>query len=91
MIYTPEDMKKWITAVVRDKKMPFLYFYAGGADEQEKLIAHSMETVYDIFMECYPQEKMTEVILPDKPHNETSWEPIFKDFLHTFLARSEEF
>ena len=91
MIYTPEDVKNWISSAVRDEKMPFLYFFAGGADEQEKLISKSMETVYDIFMELYPQEKMTEVILPDKPHNESSWEPIFRDFLHTFLARSEEF
>ena len=72
----------YIYRILKDSSRDFLWLY-------HEIM--QVETVYDIFMELYPQEKMTEVILPDKPHNESSWEPIFRDFLHTFLARSEEF
>ena len=38
-------------------------------------------------MECYPPDMVNEVVLLDEKHNEAAWEPIFKDFVHTFLNR----
>ena len=90
IIYTPEDMRDWIHSKLQPD-VPYLYIYSGAGDEQEKLICQSVEWTYDILETCYPPEKLNEVILMDMPHHETAWEQIFKDFLHTFLARREEF
>ncbi len=90
MFYPPEDMSGWIAGKIKEN-MPFLYIYSGGGDEMEKHILAGTESVYDTLLEIYLPEKMTEVILPDKPHHESAWEEVFRDFLHTFLARRDEF
>lgn len=90
LLYTPEDIGKWIQSKLCPD-VPYLYLYSGAGDDQEALIYKSVEQVYDILAECYPPEKLNEVILPDMPHHETAWEEIFKDFLHTFLMRRKEF
>lgn len=89
MFYSPEDMRSWIASVMRDN-MPYLYFYMGGGDELEQILAIGMDRTYDILMELYPPEKLSSVILPDQKHHESAWAPIFKDFLHTFLVRRGE-
>ena len=89
LFYSPEDMRSWIASVMRDK-MPYLYFYMGGGDEFEQILAIGMDRTYDILMDFYPPEKLSSVILPDQKHHESAWAPIFKDFLHTFLARRAE-
>ena len=66
--------------------MPYLYLYTGAGDELEQYICRSTEQVYDILVECYPPERLNEVVLLDQPHHERAWEPIFRDFLHLFLS-----
>ena len=90
MIYYKEDLARWIQSKVTDPA-PFLYIYSGGGDELEKHIMGSVDETYDVLMDCYPMDKMTEVILPEQRHHESAWESIFKDFLHTFLIRGNEF
>ena len=90
MLYSVEDIMNWTQKHI-DENAPFLYIYSGAADPLEQQICEVTEQVYDKLMECYPYEKMTQIILPDNPHNERSWAPIFRDFLHTFLTRKEEF
>ena len=90
MVYAPQDFSAWILAKT-GQQTPYLYFYSGGGDDLENAIRQCTESVYDFMLECYPPEKMNAVILPENPHNETAWAEIFKDFLHTFLARREEF
>ena len=53
MFYSPEDMRSWIASVMRDN-MPYLYFYMGGGDELEQILAIGMDRTYDILMELYP-------------------------------------
>lgn len=90
VIYSPEDMENWIHSKLKEPT-PYLYIYSGAGDDQEKLIYRSVEWTYEILEECYPPEKLNEVILFEMPHYETAWEQIFRDFLHTFLERREEF
>ena len=75
MFYSPEDMRSWIASVMRDN-MPYLYFYMGGGDELEQILAIGMDRTYDILMELYPPEKLSSVILPDQKHHESAWAPI---------------
>lgn len=90
MIYKQDDLIKWIHSMIKEN-MPYLYIYTGGADELEREIFESVEFTYDILLECYPPEKLSEVVLLENKHNEASWREIFKDFLHTFLTRRSEF
>ena len=46
---------------------------------------------YNVLSEFYPVEKLNETVLLENIHHETAWSEIFKDFLHTFLARRNEF
>ena len=90
MMFSPEVIGNWIRKNLTDP-MPYLYFYTGAGDELENVIYHVTEDVYAVLTECYPLDKLNEVILLENKHHESSWEPIFKDFLHTFLTRREEF
>lgn len=88
--YMPEDVVRWTCSKMRDE-MPYLYLYCGGSGEQEEMMCRWMERVYDMLLECYPPERLNEIILPQNKHHEEAWAEIFKDFLHTFLVRREEF
>jgi enterochelin esterase-like enzyme len=88
--YSVDDIVSW-TASGLSGSMPYLYFYSGAVGEPEEEICRSTQAVYDAIAEFYPSERLNEVILFDQPHNESAWTPIFKDFLHTFLTRREEF
>ena len=90
MFYSFEDLTKWIHGKIKPD-MPYLYIYTGAGDELEKIIYQSTEMTYDVLTECYPAEKLNEVILLENRHHETAWAEIFKDFLHTFLTRRNEF
>ena len=88
LLYTEEDMRAWIVSKLRET-LPYLYLYTGSGDELEQRIYQSTEMVYDILMEIgYPYESMNEVVMFDYRHHEDAWAEIFKDFLHTFLART---
>lgn len=86
LLYTEEDMRRWIISRLRDE-MPYLYIYTGAGDDLENRIFQSVEWTYDILGECYPFELLNEVVLFENKHNESAWCEIFPDFLHTFLAR----
>ena len=90
LFYSPEDLRSWTVAQLGND-MPFLYLYTGGGDDLEQVIAMFTEQAYDMLTEFYPPEKLCEVVLPEEKHHESAWAPRFSDFLHTFLARREEF
>lgn len=87
--YGEEDLRRWIYGRLRED-LPYLYLYTGAGDELEALICQHTERVYDILLECWPMERLNEVVLLDEPHHERAWEPIFRDFLHLFLSRQEQ-
>ncbi|MBR1483196.1 MAG: alpha/beta hydrolase [Ruminococcus sp.] len=86
LLYAPEDMRRWIDAAVRDK-MPYLFLYTGAGDPLEQDIYESVEWTYDLLLERYPMHLLNEIVLPEERHHEKAWAPMFRDFLHTFLAR----
>lgn len=86
LLYAPEDLRRW-TAEQLGGELPYLYLYTGAGDELEMNIFQSVETAYDILMELYPMTLLNEVVLFENGHNEAAWEPVFKDFLHTFLTK----
>ena len=90
LFYSPDDLRSWTVAQLGND-MPFLYLYTGGGDDLEQVIAMFTEQAYDMLTEFYPPEKLCEVVLPEEKHHESAWAPRFSDFLHTFLARREEF
>lgn len=89
-LYSPGDIVSW-TASKLSEAAPYLYIYSGAVGEPEEEICRSTQAVYDSITEFYPPERLNEVILFEKPHHESAWAPVFKDFLHTFLARRDEF
>ena len=90
MMFSPNDLRSWINKKMTDK-MPYLYLYTGAGDELENEIYRCTEILYDILLESYPIELLNEVIILENKHHESAWEPMFKDFLHTFLTRRENF
>lgn len=89
-LYLPGSVEKWTSSMMQED-MPYLYIYSGAGDRLEEQIYHSTEEVYDALVEFYPPQKLNEVILLDEKHHESAWEPIFKEFLHTFLTRRNSF
>ena len=89
LVYKPGDIQRWTAEMLRPG-MPFLYIYSGAGDKQEEIICRFTEEVCGFLTECYPPGGFCEVILPENIHHESAWEPIFTDFLHTFLTRKEE-
>ena len=85
LLYAPEDMGRWVHAVLREEK-PFLYLYSGAGEPLEKEICDSLLWTRDILEDCWPEEKRKLLILPEKIHHEVAWEPVFRDFLHLFLS-----
>ena len=86
VLYAAEDIVRW-TASKLCENAPYLYFYSGSGDHLESRIFESTEAVYDALIEFYPPECLNEIILPEEPHHEKAWSEVFRDFLHTFLAR----
>lgn len=90
MAYPTDDLRRWINEKIQ-QNMPYLYIYTGAGDDLENAIYQSVESTYVILMECYPMNLLNEVVLLENKHHESAWESVFKDFLHTFLVRREEF
>ena len=84
LLYSPDDIRCWTCEILTDEP-PYLYIYTGAGDELEQRIFAGTEAVCDILTELYPPELFTEIILFENKHNEAAWEPVFRDFLHTFL------
>lgn len=85
LFFGEEDLRCWIFGKLREE-MPYLYLYTGAGDELEQRIFACTEQVYDMLLECYPMDKLNEVVLLEQPHHERAWEPVFRDFLHLFLS-----
>ena len=85
LLYGEDDIRRWIHNRLQGD-LPYLYLYTGAGDELEMRIYQSTEATYDILMDCYPQHLLNEVILFENKHNEAAWEPVFQDFLHTFVS-----
>lgn len=90
LLYSEEDMKSWIYSKLNEC-LPYLYIYMGAGDELEMNVFESVEKTYEILTECYPFDKLNEVVLFEEKHHESAWERIFGDFLHTFLERRADF
>ncbi len=86
LLYSEDDMRRFVYEKLA-LNMPYLYIYTGAGDDLEQRIFDSVERTYDILMECYPMDLLNEVVLFEEKHHESAWEPIFRDFLHTFLSR----
>lgn len=86
MIYYPDDLNRWIHSVVGTEP-PYLYLYSGGAPGLEEQIRIGTEAVAEMLKDCVPSSLLNMVILPEKPHHESAWEPVFRGFLHIFLTR----
>lgn len=88
LLYSEGDMRRWILSKLCAEP-PYLYIYTGAGDDLENRIFQSVEPTYDTLMECYPPDLLNEVVLFDEKHNESAWQKIFPDFLHTFLNNAE--
>ena len=90
LLYSAEDMRRWIYTKIK-LNMPYLYIYTGAGDELERDIFEGVEQTYDILLECYPMHLLNEIVMLEQKHHETAWEPVFRDFLHIFLLRRNDF
>ena len=86
LFYSEEDVKKWTTDRL-NKKTPFIYLYCGEGEPKEKQMRDAAKPVFELIKSAMPKNRVREVISPEAIHNESAWEPIFKDFLHLFLAK----
>ena len=85
LFYSADDMIKW-TSEKLTKKSPFIYLYCGEGEPKEKQMRDAAKPTFEFIKANAPKNKVKEVISPDAIHNESAWEPIFKDFLHRFLG-----
>ncbi len=84
--YIEEDLIGWTRSKMHSiGEVPFLYMYMGGADKFEQLFEGSFEKTTGVLEECWPKNKLKKVVMPEKPHHESAWTPVFKDFLNIFL------
>ncbi len=85
-LYLEDDWRNYLLSKMKDD-MPYVYIYCGAGDELELQLYNSVEMMYDLLPETgYPYEKLNEIILLEKKHNEEAWREIFPDVLHTFLS-----
>ena len=85
LFYSADNVKKW-TSETLNKKTPFIYLYCGEGEPKEKQMCDAAKPVFELIKTTAAKNKVKEVISPDAIHNESAWEPIFKDFLHIFLS-----
>ena len=88
MMYTTEDIKNWVQSKLTENKT-YLYMYVGHGNDMEAQLYPAFEKACEAIQEIYPEEFMKVVIKEDGMHHESHWEPVFKDFLHEFLAKND--
>ena len=89
MYYIRDDLDQWTrdkAAQAKDK--PFLFWYVGGGDQQERLLTDYVDHTCEVLLDCYPAERIKKVQDEDQPHHESAWGEYFADFLHLFLESS---
>lgn len=84
-IYAREDLDRWIRSRTGGTP-PYLHIFAGGAEEMEREICQSTRAVCETLRDCWPPELLYTEFRPEARHHETSWEPVFRAFLHRFLT-----
>ena len=87
MMYSKEDMKNWIQSKLTQNKT-YLYMYAGKGNDMESKLYPAFEQTCQTLKEIYPKEFLKIVVKENGMHHESHWEPVFKDFLHDFLAKN---
>ena len=84
LYYSEDDIMKW-TAGRLTEQSPFVCLYCGEGEPKEKQMCDAAKPVFELIKSVLPQDRVKEVISPEGIHNESAWEPVFKDFLHRFL------
>lgn len=86
LMFIPEDLEKWIRSkLVPD--MPYLHMYCGNGDKTENDLYPAYLSTCDILDACYPKDKYKRQAKEEALHNESAWEPFFREFLHSFLIK----
>ncbi len=83
-VYSTESIIDWTSSLIQEN-MPYLYFYSGGTGELESEICDRTEKVYDSLVRIYPAGCIGKTIRPEQPHNESAWQPVFKELLDKFI------
>ncbi len=84
MMYHTDDLDRWICSMIKEE-LPNLWIYSGGEMGLEREIMSCVETVCEVLEQVYPKSFFIKDLRAEQPHHESAWEPVFKDFLHTFL------
>lgn len=84
LYYSEDDIMKW-TAGRLTEQSPLVCLYCGEGEPKEKQMCDAAKPVFELIKSVLPQDRVKEVISPEGIHNESAWEPVFKDFLHRFL------
>ena len=89
LMYDKDDLEAWIRTKAAQEDPAYMYMYVGGSDELEKTLAVDFERVCGVMEDCYPESLLKKVVVPENRHHESSWRPIFKDFMHIFLENAD--
>ena len=84
IMFKPEDLEKWIRSKLAGD-MPFLSMYMGNGDDKEKELYPGFAECCDILERCYPQGQYKKTVNENALHNESAWEPLFRDLLEKML------
>ena len=88
MMYYKEDIKTWIQSRLSENTT-YLYMYVGQGNDMESQLYPAFEQTCETLKEVYPEKFLKIVIKENGMHHESSWEPVFKDFLHIFLENTD--
>ena len=84
LFYAKKDLERWIHGRMVPE-LPRLLLYSGAGEPMEKDICDSLRWTVEILERCYPEDRFLVDIRPEQLHHETAWEPVFRNFLHSFL------
>ena len=79
---------KKITDKMGNNSKSILDMYAGKGNDMESQLYPAFEQTCETLKEVYPEKFLKIVINENGMHHESSWEPVFKDFLHIFLSNA---
>ena len=82
--YQENDINRWTEAHLRED-MPFVYLYFGTGMKKEIRFYEGSQSTFALLKAKAPRNKVKEVINPAGIHHESSWAPVFQDFLLMFL------
>lgn len=88
-LYRQQELAAWIRSR-RTRTPAFLYLFCGAGDRLEQFLLGGVHSMLPVLEACWPGDRLKTVLRPEARHHETAWEPVFRDFLHDFLARCPE-